>query len=98
MATSAEAVVMSRPGTRATPGQRAEQVRVDADRHDVHPCRVDAVVAVRCRAKLFSDTVMTRREPAGDPGLHPGEGVPAAQGEALARRWRRAPSRAGGRR
>ena len=55
MVTSALAVVMSRPGTALDVRERAEQVLVDADGHDVHACRAATlVVGVRCRRGEFS--------------------------------------------
>ena len=41
-------------------GQRAEQVGVDADGHDVHAVGVDAVVGGDVGSNEFSDTVTTR--------------------------------------
>ena len=42
MGTSELAVVMIRPGTRATAGERPEDAAVDADGNDRHPFRRDS--------------------------------------------------------
>ena len=78
--TSADAVVMRRPGDALHAGDRPEQVGVDADGHDVHAVAGRRRGRGGCRSKQFSDTVTTRVDALGHPGLHLGERVPAAAG------------------
>ena len=78
--TSALAVVMRRPGTRAMFGQRAEDLGIDADGHDVQP--------VGGHAHLGDDVALRRlrhgdeaRDLARHFHLHAEEAVPTAQRE-----------------
>ena len=51
-------------------GHRAEDLRVDADGHDVQPVLAARPSARRCRARLDSDTVTTRGIAPRDLHLH----------------------------
>ena len=82
MATSADAVVTSRPGTDVDLGERLEQVGVDADGDDGHAVGVDLVVV----DDVLEGVLRHRDDPleaAGHLRLHVDEGVPAPQREPL---------------
>ncbi len=82
--TSELVVVIRRPGTRAICGHRPEDLRVDADRHDVEPVGRDV--------HLGDDVALARlrhgdesRDPARDLHLHVEEPVPPPERESSVR-------------
>ena len=82
-ATSADAVVIRRPGHAGDLGQRPEQLRVDADGHEAHAVVGDAHVGVDVVDRVLADDD-DARHPRRDPALHLDERVPAADRPALA--------------
>ena len=82
-ATSAEAVVISRPGTRATSGPRAEQVGVDTDRDQPHALQGDTHVGVDVADRVLAHDD-DARHPRRHPALHLDERVPPPDRPALA--------------
>ena len=82
-ATSADAVVISRPGIRGDLRPRAEQLRVDADGHEAHAVVADAHVGVDVADRVLADDD-DPRHPRGDAALHLDERVPAPDRPPLA--------------